>query len=59
MHLWAESSARRDLGGGSSARSSINWSTYQLSRFLREPLIDELLDLDGSEHAGAHPSLMG
>ena len=48
LHLWTDSSATHDLGGGEPARGPIKWSICQLSMFLRESLIAELLDHDGS-----------
>ena len=58
LHRWTECSATRDLVG-EPARGPIKWSKCQLSRFLREPSIAELLDHDGSEHPGVHPGQSG
>ena len=59
LHLWTKCSETRDLGGGEPARGPIIWSLCQLSRFLREPLIAELLDHDGSEHPETRPGQLG
>ena len=59
LHAWNECLATRDLGGGNSARGPITWFTYQLSRFLREPPIPELLDQGRSEHLEVHPNQFG
>ena len=59
LHLWTECSATRDPGGGEPARGPIKWSICQLSRFLREPTIAELLDHDGSEHPETCPGQPG
>ena len=46
LHLWAECSAIRDLGGLNS-RGTIFGLHISSVEFLREPLIAELLDQDG------------
>ena len=59
LHLWTECSPTRDLGRGERARDPIKWSICQLSRFLREPTIAELLDHDRSEHPETCPGQPG
>ena len=46
-------------GGWEPARGPIKWSIGQLSRFLREPTIAELLDHDRSEHPETCPGKPG
>ena len=46
-------------GGGEPARGPIKWSISQLSRFLREPTIAELLDHDRSEYPETCPGQPG
>ena len=50
---------QRGLGGGEPARGPIKWSICQLSRFLKEPTIAELLDHDRSEHPETCPGQPG
>ena len=59
LHLWTECLATRGLRGGEPARGPIKWSICQLSRFLREPTIAELLDHDRSENPETCPGQPG
>ena len=58
VHLWANCVATQSLrvedpaSGFYTATGPVTWSFHQLSRFLKEPLIVELLDQVGIEHSG-------
>ena len=52
-HLWSKCSGTQHLVEGRLTMGPHSWSPFQLSRFLQEPLIAELMDHPGVEQMGS------